>query len=170
MRRLICITIVALVGAAAPVALAASVHFKKPAPAFTQNADLSLTATGSLSGLGNGDVKVVLDAAGTGTALCENPGGSSKVPGQNPVAVNGTGVTLIPSNKVKNGVVAFSVTTAAPEKPTPTQAGCPTNKWSVVGFTVTYTSATIKVFQDASGQNGIFDAPGTLVLEQTFSL
>ena len=170
MRRIGCIIVVVLVGVTAPVALAANVHFKKPAPTFKTNSDLSLTASGSLAGLGNGDIKVTLDAVGTATAQCQNPGGSSKVPGQNPVNVSGTGVTLIPGNRVKNGSVPFTVSTVPPEKPTPTEAGCPTSKWSVVGFTVTYTSATITVFQDGNGQNGVFDAPGTQVLQQTFSL
>ena len=170
MRRICCILVVVLVGAVVPVAFAANVHFKKPGPQFSTNADNSLTASGSLTGLGNGDIKVVLDATGTAEARCQNPGGSKKVPGQNTVNVDGTGVTLIPSNKVKNGSVPFAVSTEPVEKPTPTEAGCPTDKWSVVDLTVTYTSATISVYQDGNGQNGIFDAPGTLVLQQTFSL
>jgi hypothetical protein len=154
---------------AATSALAASVHFKKPAPTFTKNSDLSLTSSGQLAGLGNGDVLVTIQATGTGGAKCQNPGGNSKVPGQNPVAVNVSGSVFIPSSQLSNGNVPYTVSTVAPPVPSPEQAGCPNDSWSVVDFNVTYTSATITVFQDSNGQNGIFDAPGTQVLTQTFT-
>jgi hypothetical protein len=150
-------------------ALAANTHFKKPAPTFTKNADLSLTSSGQLAGLGNGDILVTIQATGTGGAQCENPGGNSKVPGQNPVTVNVSGSVFIPNSQVSNGNVGYTVSTVAPEKPTPAQAGCPNNSWKVVNFSVSYTSATLTVLQDSSGQNGIFDGPGTQVLSQTFT-
>jgi hypothetical protein len=154
----------------APAAMAAKVHFKKPAPTFVKNADFSVTASGTLTGLGNGDIRVIINATGTGGALCQNPGGQDKVPGQNPVAVNVSGQTDIPNNQVTNGNVGFSVTSAAPTQPTTEQAGCPGDNWSVVGFNVTYTSVTITVLQDSNGQNGVFDPPGTVVLQQTFQV
>src|SRR5438874_2055500 len=67
------------------VAFAGSVHFNHSSPpTFTANSNLTLTATGTLHGLGNGDVVVALLGKGTAHVLCTNPGGSSKVPGQNP--------------------------------------------------------------------------------------
>jgi hypothetical protein len=154
---------------AATTTLAASVHFKKPAPSFTKNGDLSLTSSGLLTGLGNGDILVTIQATGTGGAQCQNPGGNSKVPGQNPVAVNVSGSVFIPNSQFSNGNVGFTVSTVAPQKPTPSEAGCPNDSWSVVSFSVTYTSATLTVLQDSNGQNGTFDGPGTQVLSQTFS-
>src|SRR5881396_588579 len=125
MRRILLAAVIGLivVGVTASVAIAGNVHFKKnPAPTFTKNANNSLTGTGTLTGLGNGDIRVVIDATGSGTAQCQNPGGSSKVPGQNPVAVHVSGATDIPANRVVNGNVDFTVSTVAPQRPTPTQA------------------------------------------------
>jgi hypothetical protein len=112
---------------------------------------------------------VTIAATGTGNAQCQNPGGSSKVPGQNPVAVSVSGSVLIPDDRITNGNVGFTVSTVAPAKPSPTEAGCPTDKWTVVGFSVTYTSATLTVAQDSNGQNDAFDPPGTVVLTATFT-
>jgi len=167
----VCTIVVALsLAVTGSVAVAESVHFKKPGPAFTTNLDQTLSAAGALAGLGNGDVKVVLDATGTAHARCQNPGGSSKVPGQNPIAVKVTGVTLLPASAVKNGTAQFSVSTAAPVAPSPIEAGCPNERWSVVGLEVTYTSATITVLQDDSGQDLTFNDPGTMALQKTFAL
>ena len=59
----------------AAVATAASVHFKGGNPTFTDNG-LTLTATGALAGLGNGNVQVKLLASGTPSATCTNRGGT----------------------------------------------------------------------------------------------
>jgi hypothetical protein len=172
MRRTLIVLVAGLLTAAlaASAALASSVHFKKPLPTFSKGSNFALTASGiNLTGLGNGDLRIVIQATGTGSAQCQNPGGSSKVPGQNPVAVNVSGSVDVPASALVNGnVLDLSVSTVAPAQPTPTEAGCPTDKWTVVAFTVTYTSATLTVFQDSNGQNGVFDAPGTQVLQQTF--
>ena len=69
MRRvLILLAIPLALGVTAQTALAASPHFKnKPAVSFTDNG-VTLTATGALTGLGNGDVRVQLTATGTPSA------------------------------------------------------------------------------------------------------
>jgi len=170
-RTLIAILTVAVAAVLASTAVAANVHFKRPLPTFTKNADFSVTASGiNLTGLGNGDLRIIISATGTATAKCQNPGGSSKVPGQNPVAVTASGVVDVPATSFPNGnVLGLSVSTEDVPTPTPAQAGCPNDSWTVVDLSVTYTSATLTVFQDANGQNGIFDAPGTQVLTQTFT-
>jgi hypothetical protein len=176
MRQMRLVLVTAIIGIMAAVSVqvasSASVHFKRPLPTFSKDSStFSLTASGiNLSGLGNGDIRIIIEGTGTATAQCQNPGGQSKVPGQNPVAVNVSGQVDVPATSFPNGnVTGLSVSTESVPTPTPAEAGCPGDSWTVVGMTVTYTSATLTVLQDADGQNGVFDEPGTVVLTRTFT-
>lgn len=133
--------------AAATAAMASSVHLKNFAnPTFTDNG-LTLTASGALAGLGNGDVLVNLAATANATAVCTNPAGANQPPGQNPAPVSVSGSEAIPASEVKNGTVAFSVTTNPPTNPIPGAPGCPNRHWTETITDLSFTGATITVQQ-----------------------
>lgn len=148
------VIVVAMVVAALAIisgASASSVHLKggpKAEPSFTDNG-LTLSASGELSGLGNGDVLVTITATANPQGLCTNPGGESKVPGQNPAPVQVTGSTSIPASEVKNGTTPFGVTTNAPTSPIPGAPDCPNPGWTETITDMAFTSATITIEQPA---------------------
>jgi len=130
---------------------AGNVHLKggkNATPSFVDNG-LSLTASGELAGLGNGDVLVTIDATADVTANCTNPGDQSKVPGQNPAPISVTGSVSIPASEIKNGNTPFSVTTTAPPSSIPGAPDCPNPGWSENILDLAFTSATITVEQPA---------------------
>ena len=120
-------------------------------PTITDNGT-TLTASGSVAGLGNADVTVILDASGFGLVICTNPAGKV-APGQTQ-EVNVSGKQTI--TDVKNGRVNFSVTTVAP---TAGPDACPNPKWKATITDVQFNSATLIVQQG-----------GETVLSDTFDL
>ena len=158
MRRtsILVATLVAL-GLTASVALAVSVHFKKGSPVFADQG-LVLNASGSLAGLGNGDVLITLTATADPTTTCTNQGGN-QAPGQNPGEVTVTGSQSLPASEIKNGNLAFNVTTNPPAQPTPAQAGCPNNNWTGVNPALTVTDIRLVISQP----------PGTIIFTCTAS-
>jgi hypothetical protein len=150
------LSLMALALAAVP-ALAANPHFVRGTPDCEQNGQ-TITCTGSVAGLGNQDVKVVVSALGTADVVCINPGGK-RAPGQD-TTVSASGSQII--EDPKNGRINFSVTTTAPKDPTPQEAGCPNRKWDAQIRNVDFTSVTISIFQPKN-------APQP-VLSRTFNL
>jgi hypothetical protein len=131
------------------VELASHVHQKGGANASTTFIDngLTLSASGDLAGLGEGDVLVTLTARGNPTATCTNPSGANEPSGQNPAEVVLTGTQSIPASEVKNGNTPFDVTTQAPQSPIPRAPECPNKNWTETIDDVSFTSATIVVRQ-----------------------
>jgi hypothetical protein len=147
MRRLfIGLTVLLLVGMTATAALADSPHFKKGSPTFTDNGT-TLTASGDIAGLGNGDVRIRILATGTPTAGCVNPGTGEHRPGGQQPAVVVSGTQDIAGNQIKNGTLHFNVTTTPPAPPTSAKAaGCPNNNWTVVIDDVSFADNTLCVY------------------------
>jgi hypothetical protein len=131
---------------------ASSVHLKggkNAEPSFT-DLGLALSASGELSGLGEGDIVVSIVATADVTSSCVNPGnGEHRPPGQNPAPLTVTGSQAIPEGEFKNGTVPFNVSTQAPS---PTIAGapdCPNGGWTETIEDLSFTGATITVEQPA---------------------
>jgi hypothetical protein len=144
------LTILALVS----LALADSPHFKR-APRLTDNG-LTVSASGAIAGLGNGNVIVTLDFPNaTATTICTNQGGN-EAPGQNPAApVEVSGSVLI--DRVKNGNVSFSLTTIAPDNPTWDVAGCQNSNWSASIDDINFGAGTLVVQQETFQGSGVYE-------------
>jgi len=166
------VVVAALAGAIAAisvVAIAASVHFKKGSPVFSDQG-LSLSASGALAGLGNGDVVIAVTATGQPTATCTNPAGATQPAGQNPAEVTLTGVQALPAADIKNGNLSFNVSTGSPTTPVPGAPECPNPNWTEDITDVVFAghSATITVYQPCTDTTPPITCP--IVLQQTFTV
>ena len=140
--------LVLMVSCLASVSLAASVHLKggkNAEPAFN-DMGLWLAAAGELSGLGNGDVLVTIEATANVISTCTNQGGNA-APGQNPAPITVFGATAIPSSEVKNGNTPFTVATVPPDPVIPGAPDCPNPNWTESIDDLAFTSAIITVEQ-----------------------
>jgi hypothetical protein len=107
----------------------------------------SLIADGTLTGLGNTDVSVVLDASGIPAITCVNYGGN-EVPGQSSPKVSASGNQLLDGDSPvrKNGKSPFGVETDDPETIPWDEAGCPNANWAGHVDFIFWTDATISIY------------------------
>ncbi len=112
----------------------------------------SLISNGSISGIGNTDVQMVLTASGIPAVTCYN-NGSNPVPGQSSPKVTASGSeNLLGTDAVrKNGKSPFGVETNPPAPLTWDQAGCPNSNWTAVITFVYWTNATITIYDLSTG-------------------
>jgi len=111
----------------------------------------SLIANGTLTGLGNTNVLVVIDASGPAAITCSNYGGS-QVPGQSYPKVSAIGDQFLDGDSAvrKNGKSPFGVETVDPESVPWDQAGCPNANWTGHIDFIFWTDATIRVYDAAT--------------------
>jgi hypothetical protein len=145
----------ALLAFSATAALAASPHFKHGgSPVCTISGSgtnsTSTTCTGSITGLGGGDVVINTTVSGSAVYQCQNNGGQI-APGQNRVLVGpSTTPTMISGNEIKNGNLTFTTQPAglsAPSTVSGSAAGCPNSNWTGVNPSLTLTNITLTIAQ-----------------------
>jgi hypothetical protein len=107
----------------------------------------SLIANGTLTGLGNSDVSVVIDASGPAAITCVNFGGN-QVPGQSYPKVDAVGNQFLDGDSAirKNGKSPFGVETVDPETVPWNLAGCPSANWTGYISFIFWTDATISIY------------------------
>jgi hypothetical protein len=107
--------------------------------------------TGKVAGLGGTTFQITVEAEGIATVECTNPAGNV-APGQDTAVTveGGTG----PQPTPRNGQYRFSFTSADPEPlpPTPT---CPNARWTANIVDVTFTTATLTLFEGAVESDSI---------------
>lgn len=127
-------------------ALAQSGHFVTGggnAPACT-DIGTQVQCTGKVAGLGGTTFEITAEAQGVAEVVCINPGGN-RAPGQDTaVTVEGTSGPLATP---RNGQFTFTVTTTAPG-PLPATPTCPNEQWTPQIVDVTFTTATLSLFED----------------------
>jgi hypothetical protein len=140
---------------AAPMASAASPHFKKggtPSCTFSAVGTATDTVTcsgGTLAGLGSGDVTFALSGGGFATFTCENKGGNEAA-GQNKVPVSVTPESeTVSGGDIKNGNLTGPTLTTAVPTPTATgeEAGCPNPNWTANVAAINITSVQLLISQ-----------------------
>lgn len=163
-RIIITFTLLAIASVLTLVVSADSPHYKK-GPSVVDNGSTA-TATGSVAGLGNGDVIVTLSFPdATGTTVCTVPSGGNDCPGQNPATPAATSGSQFVDNP-KNGTLAFTVSTDPPPNPTAAAAGCPNKNWLARFDNITFGCGTLTIQQETFQGSGDY----VVVLQTTVCL
>ena len=148
MKRYLVVAITALTIALGfpSAALAQSGHFIESgagAPVCT-DIGLQVQCTGKVAGLGGTTFAITVTAVGIATVECHNPAGNV-APGQDTeVTVSGSSGPL---PTPRNGQFVFTLTSVSPE-PLPATPTCPNKMWTPVITDVTFTTATLSLFED----------------------
>ena len=158
-RTILAILVPLFIGFMAAAALASSPHFKKggtPTCTISGTAtSLTTTCTGTLSGLGQENLKIDLTVSGFAVYQCQNGGGNLS-PGQNRVLEGPSTVpTFIDSAAIKNGNLTFHTnpnTLSADATVSGGAAGCPNSNWTGVNPVLTLTDITLDIFQPVTTQ------------------
>jgi hypothetical protein len=111
----------------------------------------SLIANGTLTGLGNTDVSVVIDASGIPAITCVNFG-ENQVPGQSYPKVSASGNQILDGDSPvrKNGRSPFGVETVDPETIPWNEAGCPNANWIGHIDFIFWTDASISIIDEST--------------------
>src|ERR671930_2181481 len=99
---------------------------------------------GKVAGLGGTTFTITVSAQGTASVTCTNPAGNV-APGQSFsfTAAGSSGPFPTP----RNGQSPYTVTTNAPSAPA---GSCPNPKWTATVTDVSFTTATISLFEDST--------------------
>jgi hypothetical protein len=150
MRGVIYAAVVGLfVVAIGPVAAyAQSGHFIEQGGNAPECTDIGtqVECSGKVAGLGGTTFEITVEASGVATVQCRNPGGNI-APGQD-TSVDAAGSSG-PQPTPRNGQFQFTeLTTDAPTVPNfPT---CPNPQWTANVVDVTFTTATLSLFEDGA--------------------
>jgi hypothetical protein len=102
--------------------------------------------SGKVAGLGGTTFEITVAAEGTATVTCTNPGGND-APGQK-TAVTVPGSSG-PQPTPTNGNATFSFRSDDPN-PLPATPTCPNNSWTPTITDVSFTTATLTLFEDSN--------------------
>jgi hypothetical protein len=112
----------------------------------------ALVATGFASGLGKMDVTIRIEASGIPDIVCTN-NGENDVPGQSSPKVTASGDTTLLGNDPirKNGRSPFGAATENPTTIPWDEAGCPNPNWIAQITFISWTHATLRAYDTATG-------------------
>jgi len=154
-----------IISVTAAVVFAESPHYKhggQPVCTINTSTGTATCSAGTVTGLGNDDVRVTVSLSVTAGTFCHNKGNPDNiVPGQNPANATGSSSINFSPDQLKNGNLAIPTisATATLTAPTTEVAGCPNDNWSVTLGTATY-GPGFYVFEQP---------PGTMIPSLSFS-
>jgi hypothetical protein len=142
MARLLVVTVAALtlLTAFGGTAFAQSGHFVGT-PTCTDEGTTA-ECTGKVAGLGGTTFEITVEAEGTASVECTNPGGNV-APGQS--FTTDVAGTSGPQPTPRNGQFRFTVETVAPTAP---PGSCPNPQWTAEVIDVEFGDATITLSED----------------------
>ena len=148
MKRILIAIAVGATFAVAGVATAQSGHFVTGGANAPVCTDIGTQGqcTGKVAGLGGTTFEITVEAPGTASVECENPGGNI-APGQD-TSITATG-TSGPLPTPRNGQFVFTITTDSPA-PLPATPTCPNEMWTPVITDVVFTEATLSLLEDGA--------------------